>query len=333
MINKQEYLNKLAEQLKNAPNQTKLIEIKNIFLKTEIAPLYQQLKTVDDKKTFGQQLNELKKEIDELFEQHSSSYNNSNDQIVNLSDYAMKNHFLKNGSMHLLNIVLDDAIKFFEQLNFEVVSGNEVVTDQFNFHNLNIPKNHPSRNMQGSFFINEELLLRTHCTVTTAQKIYQNKNDDIRVLSYGNVYRKDDDDATHSHQFTQLDLVWVNKNINVANLKWLIDSFLKYLFENNDIQTRYRLSYFPFTEPSFEVDVSCFKCQQKGCSICKKTGWIEILGAGLLNMNVLRLADIKNSVGLAAGIGIERIAMLKYGISDIRDFYNNNFAFIKQFKK
>ena len=259
MINKQEYLNKLAEQLKNAPNQTKLIEIKNIFLKTEIAPLYQQLKTVDDKKTFGQQLNELKKEIDELFEQHSSSYNNSNDQIVNLSDYAMKNHFLKNGSMHLLNIVLDDAIKFFEQLNFEVVSGNEVVTDQFNFHNLNIPKNHPSRNMQ--------------------------------------------------------------------------DSFLKYLFENNDIQTRYRLSYFPFTEPSFEVDVSCFKCQQKGCSICKKTGWIEILGAGLLNMNVLRLADIKNSVGLAAGIGIERIAMLKYGISDIRDFYNNNFAFIKQFKK
>lgn len=245
----------------------------------------------------------------------------------------MKNHFLKNGSMHLLNIVLDDAIKFFEQLNFEVVSGNEVVTDQFNFHNLNIPKNHPSRNMQDSFFINEELLLRTHCTVTTAQKIYQNKNDDIRVLSYGNVYRKDDDDATHSHQFTQLDLVWVNKNINVANLKWLIDSFLKYLFENNDIQTRYRLSYFPFTEPSFEVDVSCFKCQQKGCSICKKTGWIEILGAGLLNMNVLRLADIKNSVGLAAGIGIERIAMLKYGISDIRDFYNNNFAFIKQFKK
>lgn len=333
MINKQEYIDKLTQQFAAASNQTKLIEIRNIFLKTEINPLYKHLSEVEDKKSYGQQLNDLKNEIEQLFNHYLTTFNVSNDQITALPDYGLKNHFLQNGCMHLLNIVLHDAIKFFEQLNFDVVSGNEVVTDKFNFHNLNIPRNHPACNRQDSFFINDEWLLRTHCTVTTAQKIYQNKNEDIRILSYGNVYRKDDDDATHSHQFMQLDLVWINKSMSVSNLKWLIDSFIKYLFNNNDLKTRYRLSYFPFTEPSFEVDVSCFKCQQKGCNICKRTGWIEILGAGLLNLNVLRFADIENKVGLAAGIGIERIAMLKYGISDIRDFYNNNFSFNKQFKK
>lgn len=331
MINKQEYLNKLDTLLKEAKNSSQLIEIKNVFLKNEVAPLYKQLATMENKKEFGQLLNELKKEIEDLYLNSLKKFSDSEDKVEQLYDYSFENKYLLNGTSHLLNNVLNQAIDFFTQLNFDIVSGDEVVTDEFNFHNLNIPKNHPARNMQDSFFINDELMLRTHCTVTTAQKIYQNKSDDIRVLSYGNVYRKDDDDATHSHQFMQIDLVWINKDMNLANLKWLIDSFLKYLF-NENIKTRYRLSYFPFTEPSFEVDVSCFKCNQQGCNICKKTGWIEILGAGLLNLNVLDIANIKNKVGLAAGIGVERIAMLKYGITDIRDFYSNNFAFNKQFK-
>lgn len=332
MINKQEFLNDFKQSLKLATNKSQIIETKNIFLKNNIAPLYKELANSKNKREFGQQLNELKNEIEDIYLSFMNEFNNNSDQTQKLNDYSLKNHFLLNGSSHLLNIVLNDAINFFKQLNFNIVSGNEVVTDEFNFTNLNIPKNHPARNKQDSFFINENFMLRTHCTVTTAQKIYQNKDNDIRILSYGNVYRNDDDDATHSHQFMQIDLVWINKDLNLANLKWLIDSFLKYLFDK-DIKTRYRLSYFPFTEPSFEVDVSCFKCEQKGCNICKKTGWIEILGAGLLNTNVLNIAGIQNKVGLAAGIGVERLAMLKYGISDIRNFYTNNFAFIKQFKK
>ena len=332
MINKQEYLDKFASVISQATNKSQMIETKNIFLKNEIAPLYKQLATSENKREFGQLLNELKKEIEDAFNIILENYIDKSDEKVKLVDYTLDNNVLDNGSGHLLNKVLNDTISFFKQMNFDVVSGNEVVTDEFNFTNLNIPKNHPARNMQDSFYINENFMLRTHCTVTTAQKIYQNKKDDIRILSYGNVYRKDDDDATHSHQFMQIDIVWIRDNLNLSNLKWLIDSLLKHLF-NNDIKTRYRLSYFPFTEPSFEVDVSCFKCNQTGCNICKKTGWIEILGAGLLNINVLNIAGIKNKVGLAAGIGIERLTMLKYGISDIRNLYTNNFAFTKQFKK
>lgn len=332
MINSKDYINRLKEKLDSITNKTKLIEAKNIFVKTEISPLYKEIAKVDNKKEFGQKLNELKTEIEEVFNQYLSRLSINQDVVEEQPDFSFTTNSLNNGSLHILNITLDEMIEFFRQLNFDVVSGNEIVTDEFNFHNLNIPKNHPARNSQNSLFLDDKFLLRTQCTATTAEKIYLNKNEDIRIISYGNVYRKDDDDATHSHQFMQLDLVWINKDMNIANLKWLIDSFLKYLF-NDNIKTRYRLSYFPFTEPSFEVDVSCFKCGQKGCNICKHTGWIEILGAGLLNVNVLELSGIKNKVGLAAGIGVERIAMLKYGITDIRDFYTNNFSFNKQFNK
>lgn len=332
MINIQDYINKLKEKLSSITNKTKLIEAKNIFVKNEVAPLYKEIANVENKKEFGQQLNELKTSIEDTFNEHLHSLTVIDNVVEEQPDFSFTTNSLQDGSLHILNKTLDEMIDFFKQLNFEVVSGNEIVTDEFNFHNLNIPKNHPARNSQNSLFIDEKYLLKTQCTATTAEKIYLNKNDDIRVVSYGNVYRNDDDDATHSHQFMQLDLVWINKDMNIANLKWLIDSFLKYLF-NYDIKTRYRLSYFPFTEPSFEVDVSCFKCGQKGCNICKQTGWIEILGAGLLNINVLDMSGIKGKVGLAAGIGVERIAMLKYGITDIREFYTNNFAFNKQFKK
>ena len=333
MFDKEVYLNKLKSQLSQAQNLSQINEIKNIFLKQEISPLYKELSTTENKKEFGIFLNSLKHEIEDLYDNFVENFRNINDQIEPLCDYTLKNQFLNNGHYHILSIVLDDIISFLKQLNFEIVSGNEVVTDQFNFINLNIPKNHPARNNQDSFFINNEFLLRTHCTVTTAERIYKNNAEDIRIASYGNVYRKDDDDATHSHQFMQLDIVWINNNLNVSNLKWLIDSFLKYLFNSDEVKTRYRLSYFPFTEPSFEVDLGCFKCKQKGCNVCKNTGWIEILGAGLLNPNVLKMSKINAKVGLAAGIGIERIAMLKYGINDIRDLYTNNFEFNRQFRK
>lgn len=323
-----------SETLQTATSEKQAIELKNIFNKKNIAPLYKQLAQAEDKKTFGAELNALKQAIEEILEQKlneltKQSHQLNEDQICDLS---LENHYLNDGHEHLLNIVLNDAINFFNTLNFDIVSGNEVVTDEFNFQRLNIPQNHPARNMQDSFFINQEWMLRTHCTVTTAQKINNNLDEDIRILSYGNVYRKDDDDATHSHQFTQIDFVWVKKGMNLANLKWIIDSFIKYLF-GQEAKTRYRLSFFPFTEPSFEVDVQCFKCHGQGCKICKKTGWIEILGAGMLHENVLTAANIKDKTAIAGGIGIERLAMLKYGITDIRYLYNNNFAINRQFKK
>lgn len=331
MINKNEYLAKFKTLLNEATNKTKLLEIKNIFLKNEISSLYKELPKVENKREFGMQLNELKSEIENIYNQYLDKFDVQVSSSKIEYDYPMLSNGMMLGSRHILNLVLSDMLMFFKQLGFEIVSGNELVTDHHNFTALNIPKNHPARNLSDSFFINENLLLRTHCTATTAQKIANNDSLDIRVASFGNVYRKDDDDPTHSHQFMQLDIVWINKNLNVSNLKWIIESFLKYLF-GSSIKTRFRLSYFPFTEPSFEVDVSCFKCGQKGCNICKKTGWIEILGAGMLNINVLNISDTKIKNGLAAGIGIERIAMLKYGIDDIRNFYQNDFEIIKQFK-
>ncbi|GAA5414549.1 phenylalanine--tRNA ligase subunit alpha [Ureaplasma ceti] len=334
MSNYSELLAILENDLNNAKNEKQAIEIKNIFSKKHVAPLYKELGKAEDKRAFGQALNELKKNIDDMLEQKIASLNQAFDALSSdeLIDLSLDNPFLNVGNEHLLNIVLNDTINFFKTLNFDIVSGNEVVTDEYNFQRLNIPENHPARNMQDSFFINTEYMLRTHCTVTTAQNIANNQNNDIRVLSYGNVYRKDDDDATHSHQFTQIDFVWIRENLNLANLKWVIDSFIKYLF-GEESKTRYRLSFFPFTEPSFEVDVTCFKCHGHGCNICKKTGWIEVLGAGMLHENVLSAANIHGKKGIAGGIGIERLAMLKYGISDIRNLYNNNFAVNKQFKK
>ncbi len=322
----------LKNDLKNVKNKNQIIETKNIFIKKYLAPMYKQINNVEDKKSFGIMLNNFKNQIEEIVNVKINEFNNQIDNIKPFSDLELSNINFNNGHFHLLNKVTNDIIDFFKKLNFTIISGNEVVLDKFNFENLNIPKNHPARDSHDSFFINGSLLLRTHCTTSTAEQIYNNQDEDIRILSYGNVYRKDDDDATHSHQFMQIDFVWIRENLNLKNLKWIIDSFIKYIF-GNDIKTRYRLSFFPFTEPSFEVDISCFKCNSVGCNVCKKTGWIEVLGAGMLHKNVLKSANIKNKVGIACGIGVERITMLKYSVNDIRDLYNNNFYINNQFKK
>lgn len=217
-------------------------------------------------------------------------------------------------------------------MNFKIESGNEVVRTIDNFDKLNISKDHPARQGNDSFFIDEEMMLRTHCTATTATVIDQNTSKDIRVVSFGNVYRKDDDDATHSHQFNQIDLVWVKDGLSLQNLKWLIHEMLKYIF-GPKVETRFRLSHFPFTEPSFEVDMTCPYCGGNGCAICKNTGWIELLGAGMLHANVLKFAGVNIKSGLAAGVGVDRLAMIKYGITDIRDLYSNDFRILNSFKK
>ncbi|MDE7099860.1 MAG: phenylalanine--tRNA ligase subunit alpha, partial [Malacoplasma sp.] len=249
-------------------------------------------------------------------------------------DLDLPANFFETGFINPLDLVKEQIIAFFKKANFKIITVSEVTTVDYNFDRLNIKKDHPARSMSDTFFIDDSKLLRVHNTAVTAMALEKfNYETEIKVLSYGNVYRKDDDDATHSHQFNQIDMVWVKKGMSLANLKWITDKLVKYIFDDENIKVRYRLSHFPFTEPSFEIDVSCFFCKSKGCSICKNTKWIEVLGAGLLHPNVLKSASIKKGLsGVAFGIGIDRIAMLKYQISDIRRMYNNDFLFLKEFK-
>lgn len=333
--NKEQLITEFKQLLEQQTTVAKLTENKNIFMKKNVAGLYGLLKTLppEQKKDAGLEINAFNNELNQMFEQAKAKLEATNELVNNKVDYDLNvnTYKLTKGAKTILSIVTDKIIEYFKQLNFNIVEGDEVTTIENNMDRLNIDQDHPARDPKDTFYIDSVRMLRTHCTATTAEQIHD-QDREIKVLSYGNVYRNDDDDLTHSHQFTQIDIVWVKQNLSINHLKSVIDGLLKYIF-GNEIKTRYRLSYFPFTEPSFEVDISCFNCGGKGCPMCKQTGWIEILGAGILNKKVLEAANIRRiNSGIAAGIGIERIAMLKYGITDIRDIYNNDFRLTKQLK-
>ncbi|AGM26272.1 phenylalanyl-tRNA synthetase subunit alpha [Spiroplasma syrphidicola EA-1] len=249
-------------------------------------------------------------------------------------DVTLPGFNINSAGRHPLMLVIEEITNVFNGLGYDVIFGPEVESDEFNFQKLNLPKDHPARDMQDTFYITESTLLRTHCTNMTARMLSQMQDNEevIAVISAGNTYRRDDDDATHSHQFMQIDGFLVAPNISFANLKWTIQYFCERMFGEN-AKTRLRPSFFPFTEPSVEVDVTCICCGGQGCSICKKTGWIEIMGAGMINPLVYEACgQSKDLTGFAFGIGIERIAMLKYGVDDIRRFYTNNIKFLEQFR-
>ncbi|AVN63781.1 phenylalanine--tRNA ligase subunit alpha [Mesoplasma florum] len=253
-------------------------------------------------------------------------------------DVSLTGTLARFGTKHPLNIVVEEITQIFTEIGFDVLNGNDVESDEYCFQKLNLPVGHPARDMQDTFYIDEETVLSTHCTHMTARVLTQMAKDEnfegnYACVAIGNVYRRDDDDATHSHQFMQLDLLCIGKKITFANLKWVLKYMCKRLF-GEEVNIRLRPSLFPFTEPSVEVDVSCFKCSGKGCSICKYSGWIEILGSGIINEQVMLLngMDPEKNTALAFGAGIERIAMLKFGISNIRNLYENNVQFLEQFK-
>lgn len=236
------------------------------------------------------------------------------------------------GHIHLLQQIVDEMEDLFVGLGYTIAEGPEVETDLYNFEMLNLPKDHPARDMQDSFYITDETLLRTHTSPVQARTMLQAEGKPIRIICPGKVYRRDEDDATHSHQFMQIEGLVVDEHISMADLKGTLEVFVKQLFgETREI--RLRPSFFPFTEPSVEVDISCFKCGGKGCNVCKKTGWIEILGGGMVHPRVLEMAgyDSTKMSGFAFGIGVERMAMLKHGVDDIRHFYTNDLRFIEQF--
>ena len=243
----------------------------------------------------------------------------------------MPARFVGTGSVHPVTLVRRELIDIFAGMGFDVFEGPEIEKDYYNFQALNIPADHPARDMQDTFFITGEYLLRSQ-TSSGQIRVMENKKPPIKVLSPGRVYRSDSD-ATHSPMFHQMEGLVVDKGITLNDLKGLLDEFARRMF-NSETKTRLRPSYFPFTEPSVEVDLSCSNCGGKGCRICKGTGWIEVLGAGMVNRRVLENCGVDPDVytGFAFGMGLERIAMIKYGINDIRLMFEGDVRFLKQFK-
>lgn len=249
-------------------------------------------------------------------------------------DVTLPGKAQKKGSRHILTQTQEEIEEIFLGMGYEIVDGYEVETDHYNFEQMNLPKDHPARDMQDTFYITNEVLLRTHTSPMQARTMdaHDFSKGGLRMIAPGRVYRRDTDDATHSHQFHQIEGLVVDKNITMADLKGTLDLVMKKMF-GQERELRWRPSYFPFTEPSVEVDISCFKCGGKGCNVCKHTGWIEILGAGMVHPNVLEMSGLDSSVysGFAFGLGQERIAMLRYGINDIRGFYQGDVRFLEQF--
>lgn len=303
----------------------------------EITALLRSMKDVPAamKADFGKRINSLKVEVERLFGEKENKLKEDelNARFKNEAvDVTLPGKLNSCGSLHPLNIVKNQIIDAFTGLGFEIFEGPEIDTDYYCFQALNIPKDHPARDMQDTFYFNENILLRPH-TSPGQVRTMESKKPPIKILSPGRVYRADDD-ASHSPMFHQIEGLVVDKGVSLCDLKGLLDDFVKTVFDG-DTKTRFRPSYFPFTEPSVEVDVTCCKCHGKGCSLCKGTGWIEILGAGVVNKNVLEMSGIDSDVysGLAFGLGIERITMIKYGISDIRTLFENNVKFLNQFKR
>ncbi|MBS7020291.1 MAG: phenylalanine--tRNA ligase subunit alpha [Firmicutes bacterium] len=294
--------------------------------------------SIEEKKELGRSLNELKTFATNLIEEARTTLE-ARELEERLEkekiDITLPSTELKVGGVHPITKIIDEIEELFVSLGYDVVDGPEVELDLYNFEKLNLPKGHPARDAQDSFYITDEVLLRTHTSPVQARTMEANQEKGpIRVICPGKTYRRDNDDATHSHQFHQVEGLVIDENISLADLKGTLEVLAKTMFgEKNEI--RLRPSFFPFTEPSLEVDISCFKCGGAGCSLCKGTGWIEILGSGMVHPNVLRANgyDPEKYTGFAFGMGPERIAMLKYGITDIRNFYTNDLRFLNDFNR
>ena len=284
------------------------------------------------KKSYGDLINLYLKTLNQAFSDKKNDLENQfflkerDNPLLSDNKVALKTK--KVGGLHPLTLAENKIKTFFSTLNYEFLYGLEIEAEKYNFDILNIPTNHHARSMHDSLYFENKLMLRTHSTNITARKLLQDTRSEIFSYSIGTVFRNDDNDATHSFQFNQIDLfVTSDRIISIANLKTTLDAFLKFFFDGEVSNTRYRVSYFPFTEPSFEVDVMF----NKG----KEQKWIEVLGCGMIHRNVIKNANKDATIinGFAAGIGLERMAMLKWGINDIRDFYQNDIKFLERFKK
>lgn len=338
----QEQIDKIEAQLDEAVKEVNssksLLELRSKFLsKTgKISELMKSLRDVpaEQRPSMGKLLNALRCRVEERFNELDAKLKkfelekrNAEEKI----DVTLPGRRTENGAFHPNTLVRNELVSIFSGMGFEVFEGPEIENDYYNFTALNTPKDHPARDMQDTFYITNDLLLRTQ-TSAGQIRVMENKKPPIKILSPGKVYRSDDD-ATHSPMFSQMEGLVVDKGITLCDLKGMLDEFARKIFGEN-VKTRLRPSYFPFTEPSVEVDVSCFECGGKGCRLCKGTGWIEVLGAGMVNRHVLEGCGIDPDeyTGFAFGMGIERIAMLKYGINNMKLLFEGDTRFLKQFK-
>ena len=328
-------------EIQSIKTMNELNELKAKYLgkSSPFAQMMSQMKTLsnDEKPVFGQTVNEGKNQIASMIdafrielERKAIEEKLKNEEV----DVTLPGFDFSKGSKHILSKTIEEIEDLFVGMGYSVKEGPEIETDLYNFEMLNLPKGHPARDMQDTFYITEETLLRTHTSpVQVRTMLEMGGKKPIKIICPGKVYRRDDDDLTHSHQFTQIEALVVDEDVTLADLKGTLLVLAQKMF-GEERKIRLRPSYFPFTEPSVEVDVSCGQCGGSGCSMCKQTGWIEILGAGMVNNAVLEAAgyDSKKYQGFAIGMGIERIAILKLGIDDIRAFYINDLRFNRQFK-
>ena len=309
------------------------IRIKYLGRKGLIADLFIQMGKVDqeERPQIGKVLNELKTEISLEIDGITSSWETAAESDVTAVDYTLPGDPIPIGSIHPLTQVMEEIKSIFLRLGFSLAYGPEIDTEFYNFEALNIPKHHPARDMQDTFYITDEVLLRTH-TSDTQIHFMENHDPPVRIIAPGRVYRNEDISVRSYCLFHQIEGLYVDSRVTFSELKGTLDYFARKLFGEN-VKTRFRPSYFPFTEPSAEMDVSCIFCKGNGCSICKKTGWLEILGCGMVDPEVYKSVkyDPDKWTGYAFGLGIERIAMLKYGVEDIRLFYSGDVRFLRQF--
>jgi len=290
----------------------------------------------EERPVIGQVANDVRAAIELVIEEKQAAYQQQeteNRLRAETIDVTLPGRPSPQGAVHAINKVVQQIEDIFLGMGFTIVEGPEVERDYYNFEALNLPKDHPARDMQDSFYITDEILMRTHTSPVQVRTMEARKGAvPIKILSPGKVYRRDDDDATHSHQFTQIEGLVIDRNIRMSDLKGTLLQFVRELYGPN-AEIRLRPSFFPFTEPSAEVDVSCMMCGGSGCRTCKHTGWIEILGSGMVHPRVLEMSgyDPNEYSGFAFGMGPERIALIKYGIEDIRHFYTNDLRFLKQF--
>ena len=333
----QNKLNEIREkaiaQINAATNLDALNEVRNTVLgkKGELTLVLRGMK--EDRPKVGQWVNEARDAIESTLESQLKKLEKEALKLRYESekiDVTMPEEVLTQGSLHPITLVKNELVDIFGSMGFFVYEGTEIETDYYNFTALNTPDDHPARDMQDTFYLTPEFLLRTQ---TSAGQVHvmESKKPPIKVISPGKVFRSDDD-ATHSPMFSQMEGLVVDKGISLCDLKGMLDEFVKKIFGSDNIKTRLRPSYFPFTEPSVEVDVSCFQCGGCGCKLCKGTGWIEVLGAGVVNNKVLEGCGIDTNEysGFAFGIGLERIAMLKYGINNIKMLFESDMRVLKQ---
>lgn len=333
----------IEEDIKNVKSLQDIVDIKAKYIGKQglITELTKNMKdySIEERKEVGKIANSIKDEVTEII---AAKEKEINDAILNekLSsekiDVTLPGLEIKEGAPSILEKVIEDFEDVFMSMGYDVVDGPEVEEDRFNFELLNIPKGHAARDAQDTFYLkDEDILLRSQTSPVQARVMLEKKGvEPVRMICPGKTYRRDDDDATHSHQFMQIEGLLVDHDISLSDLKGTFEVAAKRMF-GEDTETRFRPSYYQFTEPSVEMDISCFNCKGKGCNICKNTGWITISGAGMVHPNVLRNCGYDPKVwnGFAFGFGAERCAMLKYGINDLRVFYNTDLRETENFDR